>query len=511
MRDSDKSMSQFVLAIDNGTTSTRAIIFDHSGKRCGLAQKETTQIFPDSGWVEHDAVEIWRNTLEVITLALADARLTATDIAAVGITNQRETTIVWDRATGIPVYNAIVWQDTRTQSVADELTEYDGLHRFSDVTGLPLTAYFSATKIAWILDNVPGARARAEAGELAFGTPDTWILWNLTGGTEGGVHATDVTNASRTLLMSLATLEWEEELLDVFRVPRAVLPSIRSSSEIYGAAVGPLSGVPVAGILGDQQAATFGQAAFGAGETKSTYGTGCFLIMNTGSHIVHSTSGLITTVAYKLGDEPAHYALEGSIAVAGSLIQWLRDNLGLINDASEVEALATSVDDSGGAVIVPAFSGLFAPYWRTDARGVIVGLTRYVNRAHLARAALESTALQTRDVVDAMSADTGVTIPDLRVDGGMVQNNFLIQYQADVLGIPVIRPSVSETTALGAAFAAGLAVAYWKDLDELRALWTEDARWLPVMSSDERERNMRVWRKAVSKSLEWIDDDSPAH
>jgi glycerol kinase len=504
-------MPQFILAIDNGTTSTRAIVFDHLGKRCGIAQKETTQFFPDSGWVEHDPVEIWSNTLEVITAALADAKVSATDIAAVGITNQRETTIVWDRTTGVPLYNAIVWQDTRTQGVADTLTEKEGINRFSQLTGLPLTAYFSATKIAWILDNVPGARARAEAGDLAFGTPDTWILWNLTGGVTGGVHATDVTNASRTLLMSLASLEWDESLLDVFRVPRAVLPQILSSSEIFGTAIGPLEGVPVAGILGDQQAATFGQAAFGKGETKSTYGTGCFLIMNTGTDIVHSTSGLITTVAYKLGGKPAHYALEGSIAVAGSLIQWLRDNLGLINDASEIEALATSVEDTGGAVIVPAFSGLFAPYWRTDARGVIVGLTRFVNRAHLARAALESTALQTRDVVDAMSADTGVTIPDLRVDGGMVHNNFLMQFQADVLGIPVIRSSVSETTALGAAFVAGLAVGFWKDLDELRGLWTEDARWTPAMSETERERQMRVWHKAVSKSLDWIDDDSPAH
>jgi glycerol kinase len=503
-------MSQFVLAIDNGTTSTRAIIFDRSGKRCGIAQKETTQYFPQSGWVEHDPMEIWNNTLEVISSALADAKLLATDIAAVGITNQRETTIVWDRVTGIPLYNAIVWQDTRTQSVADELTENEGINRFSQLTGLPLTAYFSATKISWILDNVPGARARAAAGELAFGTPDTWLLWNLTGGVDGGVHATDVTNASRTLLMSLATLEWDDGLLNVFRVPRAVLPEIRSSSEIYGTAVGSLNGVPVSGILGDQQAATFGQAAFSSGETKNTYGTGCFLIMNTGTDIVHSTNGLITTVAYKLGSEPANYALEGSIAVAGSLVQWLRDNLGLISDASEIEALATSVQDSGGAVIVPAFSGLFAPYWRTDARGVIVGLTRYVNRAHLARAALEATALQTRDVVDAMSTDTGVSIPDLRVDGGMVKNEFLMQFQADVLGLPVLRPSVSETTALGAAFAAGLAVGFWKDTDELRALWAEDARWIPAMSESERDRHMRVWRKAVSKSLDWIDDDSPA-
>jgi glycerol kinase len=504
-------MKQFVIAIDNGTTSTRAIVFDRAGKRCGIAQKETTQFFPHSGWVEHDAAEIWVNTLEVITGALADAKVSASDIAAVGITNQRETTIVWDRATGVPIYNAIVWQDTRTQSVADALTEDEGINRFAELTGLPLTAYFSATKIAWILDNVPGARTRAEAGELAFGTPDTWLLWNLTGGVNGGVHATDVTNASRTLLMSLAALEWDNALLDVFRVPSAVLPQIRSSSEIYGTAVGPLEGVPVSGILGDQQAATFGQVAFDSGETKSTYGTGCFLIMNTGTDIVHSQTGLITTVAYKIGAEPAHYALEGSIAVAGSLVQWLRDNLGLISDAREIEALATSVEDSGGAVIVPAFSGLFAPYWRTDARGVIVGLTRFINRAHLARAALESTALQTRDVVDAMSADTGVTIPDLRVDGGMVMNNFLMQYQADILGIPVVRPSVSETTALGAAFAAGLAVGFWKNTAELRTLWTEDARWNPAMPEVERERQMRVWRKAVSKSLDWIDDDSPAH
>ena len=503
-------MTKFVLAIDNGTTSTRAIVFDHSGTRRGISQKETTQFFPHSGWVEHDPAEIWANTREVIAGALADAQIAATDIIAVGITNQRETTIVWDRATGVPVYNAIVWQDTRTQSVAEELADAGGIQRFAELTGLPMTAYFSATKIAWILDNVPGARARAEAGELAFGTPDSWLLWNLTGGVSGGVHATDVTNASRTLLMSLQTLSWEPSLLETFHIPAAMLPAIRSSSEVYGTAVAPLDGVPVAGILGDQQAATFGQAAFGTGETKSTYGTGCFLIMNTGANIVRSSSGLITTVAYKLGDEPAQYALEGSIAVAGSLIQWLRDNLGIIHDAAEVEGLATSVDDSGGAVIVPAFSGLFAPYWRTDARGVIVGLTRYVNRAHLARAALESTALQTRDVVDAMSTDTGVTIPELRVDGGMVVNEFLMQFQSDILGIPVVRPAVSETTALGAAFAAGLAVGFWKDLAELRELWTEDARWVPVMPTDERDRQMRVWRKAVTKSLDWIDEDSPS-
>lgn len=503
-------MPDYILAIDNGTTSTRAIVFDRTGTRRGMAQKETKQIFPHSGWVEHDAEEIWANTRDVIDGAMADAGVSAGDIASIGITNQRETTIVWDRTTGKPIYNAIVWQDTRTQEVADALADEGGIDRFRTATGLPMTAYFSATKIGWILDHVPGARDRATAGELAFGTPDTWILWNLTGGINGGVHATDVTNASRTLLMNIDSLEWDADMCSVFDVPVALLPQIRSSSEVYGHSVDPVSGVPVAGILGDQQAATFGQVAFGPGETKCTYGTGGFLLMNTGTTRVLSEAGLITTLAYRLGDEPPVYALEGSIAVAGSLIQWLRDNLGIISDARESQSLAESVTDSGGAVIVPAFSGLFAPYWRTDARGVIVGLTRYVTRAHIVRAALESTALQVSDVLEAMRRDIGKDIPDLKVDGGMVVNDLLMQYQSDVLGIPVIRPTVTETTALGAAFAAGLAVGFWSGLDELRGLWREDHRWTPSWSSNDRERALRVWHKAVSKSLDWIDDDSPA-
>ena len=503
-------MPTHIVAIDLGTTSTRAIVFDHDGKRHGSAQKDTTQYFPQAGWVEHDPHEMWANTVDVIAGALADAKITSRDVAAIGITNQRETTIVWDRATGKPLYNAIVWQDTRTQEVADALAENGGINRFAHTTGLPMTAYFSATKIAWILDNVPEARAKANKGELACGTPDSWLLWNLTGGIKGGVHVTDVTNASRTLLMNIETLAWDDDLLNVFNVPRSLMPDIRSSSEIYGAAIAPLAGVPVAGILGDQQAATFGQGAFTAGETKNTYGTGCFLIMNTGENIVRSTHGLITTVAYQLAGHPANYALEGSIAVAGSLIQWLRDNLGLVKDSAEVEQLAAGVVDNGGVSIVPAFSGLFAPYWRTDARGAIVGLTRFVNRGHIVRAALESTALQTRDVVDAMRQDTGISIPALKVDGGMVVNELLMQFQSDILGIPVARPEIIETTALGAAFAAGLAVGFWQDTDELRNIWAENKRWTPVMSSDERERRMRVWRKAVDRSLNWIDEDSPA-
>lgn len=504
-------MPDFILAIDNGTTSTRAIVFDRSGQRRGMAQKETAQMFPHSGWVEHDPTEIWTNTREVITGALHDAGISAKDLAAIGITNQRETTIVWDRVTGKPLYNAIVWQDTRTQDVADRLADAGGIERFQATTGLPMTAYFSATKIGWILDNVPGARKRALAGELAFGTPDTWILWNLTGGPAGGIHATDVTNASRTLLMNIDTLEWDEAMCDTFGVPLSLLPPIRSSSEIYGHSVDPVSGVPVSGILGDQQAATFGQVAFDAGETKCTYGTGGFLLMNTGTTRVMSQAGLITTLAYRLGEAPPVYALEGSIAVAGSLIQWLRDNLGIISDATESQSLAESVSDSGGAVIVPAFSGLFAPYWRTDARGAIVGLTRYVTRAHIVRAALESTALQVSDVLDAMRRDSAGDIPELKVDGGMVVNELLMQFQSDVLGIPVVRPVVTETTALGAAFAAGLAVDFWSGLDELRGLWREERRWTPQIPADDRERVLRVWHKAVSKSLDWVDEDSPAH
>ncbi|HOY83221.1 MAG TPA: glycerol kinase GlpK [Rhodoglobus sp.] len=499
---------KFVLSLDQGTTSTRAMIFDHAGAVVTVGQLEHRQHFPQAGWVEHDPVEIWDNTREVIGQALGKANLTRHDIAAVGITNQRETTVVWDRTTGLPVYNAIVWQDTRTQSIVDRIAAGD-VDRFKQKVGLPLATYFSATKIAWILENVEGARARAEAGELAFGTMDTWLLWNLTGGIHGGVHATDVTNASRTLLMDLATCAWDPELLAAFDVPAALLPEIRSSSEIFGTVElqNLLREVPVAGMLGDQQAATFGQAAFGVGESKNTYGTGNFLIVNTGEDIVHSRNGLITTVAYKLGDGPTHYALEGSIAVTGSLVQWLRDNLGIISKASDVEALARTVDDNGNVYFVPAFSGLFAPHWRPDARGAILGLTRFSNKGHIARAALESTAFQTREVLDAVNADAGVDLTELKVDGGMIANSELMQFQADLLGVPVIRPVVAETTALGAAYAAGLAVGFWSGLDELRANWREGARWLPSMPEEERERLLRNWRKAVSKTLDWVDDD----
>lgn len=502
-------MSDYVIAIDQGTTSTRAIIFDRAGTPVARGQQEHRQILPRAGWVEHDPLEIWHNTQLVIGVALAKADLTRHDIAAVGITNQRETTIVWDKNTGKPVYNAIVWQDTRTQSIADDLAGVLGVERFKPVVGLPLATYFSGTKVRWILDNVEGARARAEAGDLLFGTPDTWVLWNLTGGVDGGVHATDVTNASRTLFMDLETLQWSDDILTEFDVPRSMLPEIRSSSEIYGYAEDSslLRETPVAGILGDQQAATFGQAAFEAGESKNTYGTGNFLIFQTGTDIVHSHNGLLTTVGYKLGDQPARYALEGSIAVTGSLIHWLRDQLGIIDSAADVEALATSVDDNGGVYFVPAFSGLFAPHWRPDARGAIVGMTRFVNRGHIARAALEATAFQTREVLDAVNADSHVPLTELKVDGGMTANETLMQFQADLIGVPVVRPVVTETTALGAAYAAGLAVGFWGSLDELRANWQEDRRWTPQMSPAARDRLLRQWTKAVTKSMNWVDDD----
>ena len=500
---------KYVLAIDQGTTSTRAMVFDHGGAVVSVGQLEHKQIFPRAGWVEHDPIEIWDNTREVIGQALSKANITRHDIAAVGITNQRETTVVWDRATGKPVYNAIVWQDTRTQSIVDRIAAGD-TDRFKATVGLPLATYFSGTKIAWILENVDGARERAEAGELAFGTTDSWVLWNLTGGPEGGVHATDVTNASRTLFMDLASCAWDETILAEFGIPVSMLPEIRSSSEVYGviASSSLLREVPVAGILGDQQAATFGQAAFGKGESKNTYGTGNFLIVNTGEQIVQSKNGLLTTVAYKLGAGPTHYALEGSIAVTGSLIQWLRDNLGIIEKASDVEPLAKTVGDNGGVYFVPAFSGLFAPHWRPDARGAILGLTRFANKGHIARAALESVAFQTREVLDAVNADAGVDLTELKVDGGMVANEALMQFQADILDVPVIRPVVAETTALGAAYAAGLAVGFWKDLDELRANWKEDRRWEPSMDAAERDRLLRNWAKAVSKTLDWVDDDT---
>lgn len=501
-------MADYVLAIDQGTTSTRAMIFDKSGSVVSVGQKEHEQIFPRAGWVEHDPLEIWRNTQEVIGLALSRADITRHDIAAVGITNQRETAVVWDKNTGKPVYNAIVWQDTRTQSIVDRLADGDP-ERYKSIVGLPLATYFSGTKIVWILENVDGARDKAEAGDLIFGTTDTWVLWNLTGGTDGGVHATDVTNASRTLFMDLETLEWRDDILSDFGVPRSMMPEIRSSSEVYGAVESSslLRETPIAGILGDQQAATFGQAAYDPGESKNTYGTGNFLIFQTGEEIVRSKNGLLTTLGYKLGDQPAHYALEGSIAVTGSLIQWLRDQLGIISSAPEVEALARTVDDNGGVYFVPAFSGLFAPYWRPDARGAIVGMTRFVNKGHIARAALEATAFQTREVLEAVNADSGVDLTELKVDGGMTANDELMQFQADILGVPVVRPVVAETTALGAAYAAGLAVGFWDSLDDLRANWQEDKRWEPDMDSAERDRELRLWKKAVTKSMDWVDED----
>ena len=502
-------MTDYILSIDQGTTSTRSIIFDHAGSIVATGQMEHEQIFPKPGWVEHDPMEIWNNTREVIGQALSKANITRHNIKAVGITNQRETAVVWDKTTGLPVYNAIVWQDTRTQKIVDRLAEDGGVERFKKKVGLPLATYFSGTKVVWILENVEGAREKAEAGDLLFGTTDSWVTWNLTGGVDGGVHVTDVTNASRTMFMDLETLAWDDDILAVFDVPKSMLPEIKSSSEVYGivSESSLLREVPIAGILGDQQAATFGQAAFDAGESKNTYGTGNFLIFNTGEEIVHSKNGLLTTVGYKLGDQPTHYALEGAIAVTGSLIQWLRDNLGMINYAPEIEALATSVDDNGGVYIVPAFSGLFAPYWRADARGAIVGLTRYVNKGHIARAALEATAFQTREVLDAVNADSGVDLTELKVDGGMTANSALMQFQADILNVPVVRPVVAETTALGAAYAAGLAVGFWANLDELRQNWQEDARWTPNLDNDERERLLRNWKKAVTKTFDWVDDD----
>ena len=500
-------MTDHILAIDQGTTSTRAMVFNRSGETVSTGQLEHEQLFPQPGWVEHNPAEIWANTREVIGHALSRATLTRHDIAAVGITNQRETAIVWDRTSGEPVYNAIVWQDTRTQDIVDRVAGSAGPERFRQKTGLPLATYFSASKIAWILDHVDGAREKAEAGDLLFGTPDTWVLWNLTGGVDGGVHVTDVTNASRTLLCNISSLQWDDELLGAFGIPRSMMPEIKSSSEVYGHvhSSGLLREVPVAGILGDQQAATFGQTAFSAGESKNTYGTGNFLIVNTGETLTHSDNGLLSTPAYKLGDAPVVYALEGSIAVTGSLIQWLRDNLGVIDSAGEVESLAASVDDSGGAYLVPAFSGLFAPYWRPDARGVLVGLTRFITKAHIARAALEATAFQTADVVEAMAKDAGTPIRELRVDGGMTANALLMQFQADILGIPVIRPAIPETTALGAAYAAGLAVGFFDSLDQLRGMWKEDARWDPQMTPDVRARKRSQWAKAVTRSFDWVD------
>jgi glycerol kinase len=496
-----------VAAIDQGTTSTRCIIFDHDARVVAVEQVEHRQGLPQRGWVEHDAREIWSNTRTVMGGALARAELTAGDVAAIGITNQRETTVVWNRKTGEPVGPAIVWQDTRTQAICNELGALGGgADRYRAQVGLPLATYFAGPKACWILDNVDGARGQADNGGLSFGTVDSWLLWNLTGGaTDGGVHVTDPTNASRTMLMDLDTLQWVPQIADEMTIPLSMLPEIRSSSEEYGTvrARGPLAGVPIAGILGDQQAATFGQACLEIGEAKNTYGTGNFLLLNTGTEKVLSQNGLLTTICYALPGEDPVYALEGSIAVTGSLVQWLRDNLGLINSADDVEALARSVDDNGGAYFVPAFSGLFAPHWRPDARGAIVGLTRFVNKGHIARAALEATAFQTREVVDAMNADSGVALTSLKVDGGMVVNELLMQFQADILDVPVVRPVVSETTALGAAYAAGLAVGFWSSTDEIRANWAADREWQPTMGADQRESLYADWTKAVSRTLDW--------
>jgi glycerol kinase len=502
-------MAKYAAALDQGTTSTRAMIFDHSGKVVSVAQKEHEQIFPKPGWVEHDPQEIWARSQEVLDEALSSAGATADDIAGLGITNQRETAVVWDKSTGEPVMNAIVWQDTRTDRLVDELSREGGQDRFRPQTGLPVATYFSGPKIRWILDNVDGARERAEAGDLLFGNMDTWCIWNLTGGTDGGLHITDVTNASRTLLMDLQTLEWDEGLASAIGVPMSMLPEIRASSEVYGEVKsgGGMQGVKIAGDLGDQQAATFGQTCFSAGEAKNTYGTGNFLLLNTGTEAVQSKSGLITTVGYKIGDEPAIYCLEGSIAVTGSLVQWLRDNLKMINAAPEVEELAQTVEDNGGCYIVPAFSGLFAPYWKSNARGVVAGLTRFVSAGHIARAALEATAYQSREVVEAMDADSGVKLESLKVDGGMVGNDLLMQFQADLLGVPVIRPQVAETTALGAAYAAGLATGFWEDVESLRQNWQEDKRWEPQMDAGKRDDYYKYWKKAVTRTFDWFDSE----
>jgi glycerol kinase len=500
-------MAKYAAALDQGTTSSRAMIFDHGGRVVAASQKEHRQIYPQPGWVEHDPLEIWARCSEVLDEAMRRAGASAQDIAALGITNQRETTVVWDRETGEPIHNAIVWQDTRTDKLVQELSADGGQDRFRARVGLPLATYFSGPKIRWILDNVEGAREKAQAGRLAFGNIDTWLIWKLTGGSNGGLHITDVSNASRTMLMDLASLSWDEEIARIIGVPLAMLPEIRASSEVYGEVRcgGSFQGVQIAGDLGDQQAATFGQACFSPGEAKNTYGTGNFLLLNTGTEAVQSKSGLITTVGYKIGERPAVYCLEGSIAITGALVQWLRDNLRMIKAAPEVEELASSVADNGGLYIVPAFSGLFAPYWKSNARGVFAGLTRYVNAGHIARATLEATAFQSREVVDAMQADSGVRLESLKVDGGMVANELLMQFQADLLGVPVIRPVVAETTALGAAYAAGLATGLWSNEDDLRANWAQDKRWEPTMDAAKRDEYYRYWKKAVTRTFDWLD------
>ncbi|NJP66071.1 glycerol kinase GlpK [Streptomyces spiramenti] len=499
---------EFIAAIDQGTTSSRCIVFDRAGTIVGVEQKEHEQILPRPGWVEHDAAEIWANVQKVVAGALAKASVTRDEVKAIGITNQRETTLLWDRATGRPVHNAIVWQDTRTDAICRDLGRNVGQDRFRRETGLPLASYFAGPKIRWLLDNVEGLRERAERGEVLFGTMDSWVIWNLTGGPDGGRHVTDVTNASRTMLMNLRTLDWDTRICESMGVPTAVLPEIRSSAEVYGNAKGgPLDGIPVASALGDQQAALFGQTCFAEGEGKSTYGTGTFVLMNTGEKPVNSYAGLLTTVGYRIGDQKPVYALEGAIAVTGSLVQWMRDQMGLISDASEIEPLARSVDDNGGTYFVPAFSGLFAPYWRADARGVIAGLTRYVTKAHIARAVLEATAWQTREITDAMHKDSGVELTTLKADGGMTANGLLMQKISDFLDVPVVRPEVTETTCLGAAYAAGLATGFWGSTDELRANWREDHRWEPEMDAADREHEYKYWLKAVERTMGWLEDE----
>jgi glycerol kinase len=496
-------MPDYIGAIDQGTTSTRFIVFDRAGRIVATAQKEHEQIYPKPGWVEHDPNEIWRRTQETIAEAMAMRGLRPQDLAAIGITNQRETTVVWNRRTGTAVYNAIVWQDMRVGDLVAEMSRDGGADRFRPQTGLPISTYFSALKIRWILDNVPGARQQAEEGDLLFGTIDTYLVWRLT----GGLHITDCTNASRTQLMNLATLDWDAGMLSAFGIPRQILPVIRSSSEPYGdCTLEAVQGVPIAGILGDQQAALVGQTCFKAGEAKNTYGTGCFLLMNVGTEIVHSRYGLLTTVAYQVQGKPAHYALEGSVAISGALVQWIRDNFGLIAKSPEIETLARTVDDNGGVYFVPAFSGLYAPYWKHDARGVIAGLTRYTNKGHLARAVLEATAFQTREVVEAMEKDAGVPVNILRTDGGMVENELLMQFQADILDRTVVRPAVKETTALGAAYAAGLATGFYESVEELCARWSVERTWTPNMDEARRDKMYRFWKKAVTRSFDWLED-----
>ncbi|MGH2546170.1 MAG: glycerol kinase GlpK [Actinomycetota bacterium] len=498
-------MAKYAAALDQGTTSTRFMVFDHGGQVVEIDQREHEQIYPKPGWVEHDPMEIWQRSEEVIKEGLQKGGISAGDVAAVGVTNQRETTVVWEKNSGKPVYNAIVWQDTRTDKICNELSADGGQDRFRPKTGLPIATYFSGPKIKWILDNVNGVRDRAEEGEVLFGNIDTWCIWNLTGGPEGGAHVTDVSNASRTMLMNLETQDWDDEILGILGIPRPMLPEVRPSSDVYGEAKGDLAGVPVAGDLGDQQAALFGQTCFSVGEAKNTYGTGCFLLLNTGTEAVPSKSGLITGVGYKIGDQPTVFMLEGSIAITGALVQWLRDNIGLISQSPEIEDLAKTVDDNGGVYFVPAFSGLFAPYWRNDARGVVAGLTRYVNKGHIARAALEATAWQTKEIVDAMNADSGVDLTSLKVDGGMVYNELVMQFQSDVLGVPVIRPTVAETTSLGAAYAAGLAVGFWKEVEDLRQNWGKDKEWTPRMDSAEVDKEYGFWKKAVTRTFDWVE------